>query len=304
MICLINFFIGLATSSSLISSNVFVLISACFYLFTLISIHNKIGMTNPMDTLFESLSIVGIIGCVIHSVLTFTGVKANEIYMIGLVLCLLTLYFLVMNFHQRFQAKNLVLLDGIEDSDLNLGSISSCSHFLSLVRDGFLTGHPILTTWKLNKFGILTWPENIFMHIIFAKLVAIYENESNELQSIMSELSRAKLKNISGKHLLIEIETLFGRREINYTSRVERQLKQADNSVKKAKERIHQIWELILQGQTMELERYIANALKIEQRTEKEYQGSLRTFPNAFMSFKHMPNSNSKSRLIVLPINK
>ncbi|GMO19694.1 MAG: hypothetical protein Ta2E_10730 [Mycoplasmoidaceae bacterium] len=258
---------------------IFIGIGGCSYLFSWILFHQNGGLIFN-QILFASLSWSGFTFCIFRLCCDFLNYKPNEIYFLLLVVIFLIFFFINYKIDNWRNSQILSLLDMIEEESDSFDLIQSHSQFFSIVLIGFKHAHPVCTSWKLNRWGIEFWPQESKILIIFARFVAIYPEEKRSLISISEQMRELTSMSIYCKHLIFEIQFLFGKRESHLTIPVQKQISVIQKMMYRTIVKIQNIWNCILQENNHNLEFHILETMKSFERTEKIFNQILRQYPN------------------------
>jgi glucan phosphoethanolaminetransferase (alkaline phosphatase superfamily) len=142
-----------------ISSNVAssVLLSICAVIYILLFLFFKFhgGFTSDkLTNFFVSMCIIGFLGCFIYISFIFLSIRANSIYFFVLLVSLIVGYFVSFLITNRFNQKQVVLLDSIESDPDNIYSLSSSSKFFSTILAVFHADHPICYSLNIFKLAL------------------------------------------------------------------------------------------------------------------------------------------------------
>ena len=207
--------------------------------------------------------------------------QANEI-IIFVVAGVWILSFLCFHFYfERRARKCMELLDMIEDGAENFDLIKSPRQLAGVAVIGFRFAHPVCLSWQLFKLGIERWPGNVDIWLLFAKMTAIYPEETQQLNWISMGMAQNHLKGSLAKHTQQQIGLIMKQRETNLIPELKTKLDKIGKQVQGTKHKIRYIWDLIIQGNISELETVISRAFGAIDVCEAEFLHLLRQFPNS-----------------------
>lgn len=176
--------------------------------------------------------------------------------------------------------RGLAFLDGIDAGEYGLDEITKPSQILKLAVLGFRHAHPVCLSFNIFKYAIDAWPKNINIWILFAKFTAIYPEEIQQLSYIQIQMLQNRVKGSEAKHTISQISAIMKQREANLVPDLKTRLDKVGKTVQATKAKLRYIWDLVLQGNTSELESVIGRANVAVKNSEKELVHLLQIFPN------------------------
>ncbi|KAK8840248.1 hypothetical protein M9Y10_031193 [Tritrichomonas musculus] len=152
-----------------------------------------------------------------------------------------------------------------------------------LIRDaciGYKYAHPVCLDWSLFKAGSEIWPESSNIWATFGKFVAIYPEESNLLSYIIRSIETKKLKGNFAKQTIAQGRMILVQRETSLTPALKRKMQHVGKSVQHSKRKLRHIWDIVIQGNTHEMENAVNQAYNTINKTQAEFNHVLSQYPN------------------------
>ena len=180
----------------------------------------------------------------------------------------------------RYEKKSLKKLDEIDD-DQNIADHFKKPH--QLIRDaciGFKYAHPICLNWSIFKAGSEIWPDSSEVWAIFGKFVAIYPEENGLLSYIIRNIVTKKLKGNFAKQTIAQGRTILAQRDTSLSPDLKKKMQHIGKTVHHSKRKLRHIWDIVIQGNTHEMETAVNNAYKTIIKTEAEFNHVLVQYPN------------------------
>ncbi|OHT13730.1 Adenylate and Guanylate cyclase catalytic domain containing protein [Tritrichomonas foetus] len=209
------------------------------------------------------------------------GIRGSEVIIFIVLGVWLISFFLFHWYFERRALRFINILDMIEDDPENFQLIKSPTQLEGIAVNGFRFAHPVCLSWQLFKLGIERWPQNVDIWLLFAKMTAIYPEETQQLNWISLGMSQNKLKGSLAKHTMQQIGSIIKQRETNLIPELKSKIDKVAKQVQGTKHKVRYIWDLIIQGNIKELEVVISRAYHAIDHCEADFLHLIRQFPNS-----------------------
>jgi len=230
--------------------------------------------------LISSFVLSSILNCLLFCYLLKTNRTTNDAFVFYLVFITFIAYYLVSWFRKYKNNKNNEILDYIENDKEYFDSIKSVNHFLNICVSGFQVAHPICINWMLFQYANEVWDKNIDILSVFAKFVAIYPEESKKLEWIQKTIISNKHKGSVAKFTVLQINSILRQRESNLSPYLKKRIGDIHKLTQVAKNRIRNVWDLVVQGSINEMENAIDIASIAVEKVQMEFFHLQTVFPN------------------------
>ena len=211
----------------------------------------------------------------------FTNTPANELIILVIVGVWVATFFVYSWIRNAQARKNIELLDFIEEDEENFQYIKSPNSFANIVLDGFRVAHPICLSWSIFKMAVERWPKNVNIWFLYAKFSAIYPEVTQQLDWIAISMIQNKLKGSFAKNCIQQIRTIEKQREVSLVQSLKVKLDRLQKQVQSTKHKVRYIWDLIIQGNYLELENVSLSAKQSVDSCLADFQHLLRMYPNS-----------------------
>ncbi|EAX84722.1 hypothetical protein TVAG_095300 [Trichomonas vaginalis G3] len=204
-------------------------------------------------------SFLGFILCCMNLYALLSLKRWNEIFF-EIFIAIAVACFLLTQVYVRLRYKrDLVILDKSEESqDITL--FVSKGKFRRVVGTGYTFCHPACINFSVFKAAIVEWPESIDLWAEYAKFVAIYPELTPTLIYIGQSINALNLKDSISTIIMSNIGYIMNTRETKITPALTSKISKLNKIFNKAKNRIRNIWDLILQGSVAEINHAIKSA--------------------------------------------
>ena len=198
-----------------------------------------------------------------------------------IMLAIIALSILVAGIWEKIRTNKLLLkLDQIMDNTDEMETIRSPGQLICLACAGMACGHPVCLDWSLFTYGTQTWPENVQIWATFGKFVAIYPEESAKLAYIVRNIMTRKLSGSLAKVSVAEASTIQMQRENTLSPELKRKMTRIQKNVSSTKRKLRNIWDLVIQANTHEVESSVNNAYDSTMRTHNDFTHLISQYPN------------------------
>ena len=144
---------------------------------------------------------------------------------------------------------------------------------------GLQYAHPCYIDLSIFKAATQEWPQSPLVWVTFAKVCAIYPEYQSQMMFIDQSIESNKIKG-QAKQILSQIRSLSKTRETNLSPDLKSKLSHISKTINKAKQRMRNIWDLILQGNIGEMEHSIQSAYESVDRARQQLEHLKMQFPN------------------------
>jgi len=222
----------------------------------------------------------GMVNIIISVVSLIMGRKFIDVHFFIFIGVFVVSYLISTVFIRRKQMKHLEILDMIESNNSIGEYLSSPSHFANVSITGFSFAHPVCISYKLCNLATQIWPENQDVYLIYAKYVSIYPEETRQLEWVLKCLNTQSAENNVKSQIMIQIKAILRQREANLSNELKSRLTHIMKVVENAKQKLRNIWDLILQGNIKEMNRINTQAYNAVERAQMELNRILQLYPN------------------------
>ena len=278
----INFIIGIASELSLYPQIALTGVTAVLCFVFISFLFQKGGLVSrTYEKALGASSLAEGILFIVVIIYEAIGKRGDEV-IIFIVLGVWIISFFI--FHWYFEkraVKFISILDAIEDDPENFSLIKSPTQLEGIAVNGFRFAHPVCLSWQLFKLAIEKWPNNVDIWLLFAKMTAIYPEETQQLNWISLGMAQNHLKGSLAKHTMQQIGSIIKQRETNLIPELKTKIDKISKEVQATKHKVRYIWDLIIQGNIKELEVVIARAYNAIDHCEADFLHLIRQFPNS-----------------------
>lgn len=193
----------------------------------------------------------------------------------GVALIIFVLAYLIIHKRER---RDLALLDEIESS--NDISMLKKGKFKQLVVTGFKYSHQCCCDFSIFKLAINQWRDSLDIWAEYAKFAAIYPENTSTLLFIMQNVNSIDSRAAISKIVCSNASYIIKTRETKYTPELKSKISKMTKHITKTKNRMRNIWDLILQGSVNEMGNAISNAYNSVKESEIEVNYLRMLYPN------------------------
>ena len=179
-----------------------------------------------------------------------------------------------------YEKRCLRILDDFADDTDVMMSIKSQLELIRIACIGYKFAHPACLDWSIFKAATEKWPDSSIIWSTFGKFVAIYPEENSLLNYIIYNVDAKKLKGNFAKQTISQGRNILTQRESSLTTQLKKKLQHVGKTVQHAKRKLRQIWDIVIQGNTHEMESAVNNAYSAVNKAEAEYSHVLIQYPN------------------------
>ncbi|OHT04623.1 hypothetical protein TRFO_27831 [Tritrichomonas foetus] len=266
---------------SMTTTIIFNLLAAITYAVSILVLFSKGGFVNQTYLkAMVSTATTGIIFCIIVALYVGSGNLATEVIIIIFVVVWIIVFILTSVGINRKTSKSLMMLDVILDDQESFNLIRNPRQFCQIVVDGFRNAHPSVLNFSVFKIAIEKWPKNYDIWLLFAKFMAIYPEQTQQLSYITIGMMQNKMKGNFAKHTMQQIGAAVKQRETNLIPELKTKIDRIGRKVSSNKAKIRYIWDLVLQGNVQELEPIIGRAYTSIIDTNIAFTHLIHMYPN------------------------
>ncbi|EAY18689.1 Adenylate and Guanylate cyclase catalytic domain containing protein [Trichomonas vaginalis G3] len=218
------------------------------------------------------------IGCIVLEVLNVKGTEVVIILILAIWGIMYVVSILILNARRR---KILLLLDEIEESQEAFERVKSPRYFSEICVQGFANAHPICISCTIFTYATNAWQDNVLIWVLYAKFATIYPEETMKIGWIQHQMMSLHIKGATSKHIQEEIITIIRTREINISAELKKKLNRLNKKVQLVKNKLRHIWDLVIQGNTGDMDTYITLTYNSIEDTLAEYNHIMRQYPNS-----------------------
>ena len=205
-----------------------------------------------------------------------SGIQLESYALFVMIVMYIACYFLASLMVKMKDNRYLRILDEfLEDHEINFKHW----RFGPAIITGLQVAHPCILDLSIFKAAIEVWPKSPFIWIAFSKVCAIYPEYQSQLVFIDQSIVSNKIKG-NAKNILSQIRSLSKTRETNLSPELKSKLSHIAKTINKAKQRMRNIWDLILQGNTSEMEHSIDAAYDSVNRARLQLEHLKMQYPN------------------------
>lgn len=224
-------------------------------------------------------SFLGFILCVMNLYPLLSGNRWNSIFFVIFIAIAVACYLLTQLFVRLRYKRDLVILDKFEElSDITV--FGSKGKFRRVVGTGYTFCHPACINFSVFKAAVLEWPDSVDLWAEYAKFVAIYPELTPTLIYIGQNINMLNLKDSISTIICSNIGYIMKNRESKITPQLTSKISKLSKVFNKAKNRIRNIWDLILQGALAEINSALKSANEAVEAAEVEVNQLLNLYPN------------------------
>ncbi|EAX94015.1 hypothetical protein TVAG_082220 [Trichomonas vaginalis G3] len=257
-----------------------IVISAFCFLYNAKTVFGCATFVKPVhQTMVLSGSIFGAL-LSFASIAPITIGKPWPIFFYAIFAGLFVIVFLISDlFIKRRIRVDLLTLDEFEASG-DFDVIGSMKKFKQSVVTGFSYGHKVCLNFSVFKAAAQKWPDQLIVWLIYAKFASIYPELSNTLEFIGSNLKGLVKKNQEAEFYLANIGQILKTRETKFTPQLKSKISKIQKYFDKSKNRLRNIWDLVLQGNVSEMDTAIRSTYESVEKSEVEINQLLMLYPN------------------------
>ena len=179
-----------------------------------------------------------------------------------------------------YERRCLKTLDEIADDQNIADHFKKPNHLIRDACIGYKYAHPVCLDWSIFKVGSEIWSDNTQIWSIFGKFVAIYPEENNLLSYIIRNIETKKLKGNLAKQTIAQGRMILVQRETSLSPELKRKMQHVGKSVQHSKHKLRHIWDIVIQGNTHEMEHAVNMAYSTINKTQAEFNHVLSQYPN------------------------
>jgi len=279
---IITILLGIASYMTLYIRLSLIIISIALYLLSFSLLTKNGGFISlKHERWIKSCSMTGVFSLSLICFHEFMVLRGTELFIVvlsGFFAVSIMINNALMN---KRRNNNMMILDRIDENTDGIDSFSSINDFCRVLLDGFSNAHPVCISWTILKAAIEKWTNSTILWVIYAKFLAIYPEETIQLEWISNGMAKNKLKGSLSKHIRFQIVAILRQRETNLIPELKSKLDKISKQTQATKHKVRYIWDLIIQGNIRELESAIQRANDACESCEADFQHLIRQFPNS-----------------------
>ncbi|OHT14727.1 hypothetical protein TRFO_02984 [Tritrichomonas foetus] len=161
--------------------------------------------------------------------------------------------FIISFIRRQLEKKSLKFLDELEKNGFEDKKLPSQCVLLHYITNGCLLGHPYCTSLAIFRDIIEICPEKHLILFAFAKFLAIYPDESHQLQWVLIKIAKIKCSEYLRKYMATQISELLMRRDTSLSPELKKKIQSIAQLIISAKIKIRNAWEAAMNGSTNKL---------------------------------------------------
>ena len=227
-------------------------------------------LTSEIAGIFISISNIAILSI---------GRKADSMYLFVIVGETAIAFMIASFILKKKWAHDLVFLDTFHETN-ELPS-DNPNTIVKVITTGFNNAHPACIDYSICEAAATQFPNNFIIYAIYARLVAIYPEMNDKLFVIRKVIDRmTDVSSNKKKALIQQIGLVTKSRETNLDPSVKSMINEFNKEQSKAKTRVRNVWDLILQGNTNEIKRSCYHAKIACDNAEHKIIEIMQVYPN------------------------
>lgn len=279
-VCSITFLLSMTANFSKWVSQGCALASIILYVYGATTCFNCGTFTQSHhQTMVLGGSIIGILLCLSSMYQILTDYRWQESFFPFFALISFIVLFLTNIYIKNRSKKDLITLDEFRETQ-EMSVFKPPGNFKRVVLTGFAHCHEACMDFSVYKVAVQEWPSRVDIWATYAKYAAIYPEHSHSLIFIAQNLQAQKLNNAAVDALMDGIKVTLKTRETLITPELKIQLSKLTKVFNRAKARIRNFWDLVLQGNTFEMNHAIISAYKSVELSEHEVSHLMNLYPN------------------------
>jgi len=226
-------------------------------------------------------SVFGIISSLMLCSLLIINKSSKLEYIFGLIV----LYYVLKRLSGTlFIQRSMSILEKLdliqENSEKYHDYASTFNDFLNMAIIGFTNNHPICLNWAIFKVGMNDWSSKPDFWFVFAKFLAVYPEENQQL--IWAFQNASIVKNHSAAYRCIKSEaiSIFQQRETNLSISLKQKLSSLSSKLSSARLKLRRAWDMVIQGNIYEIENCCLRAYEAIDRIDSDFQHLIQQYPN------------------------
>ncbi|OHT07082.1 Adenylate and Guanylate cyclase catalytic domain containing protein [Tritrichomonas foetus] len=280
--CLINFLFGLAANIDVPQiQGIIVLCCSVIYFIGLFIPFFLGGFVKPVIT--TSIILSGFVGCftsLVVSIYLFLRKEGSIVILFIFIVGSFVFFILTRMAYSRLKASNLNLIDEIYANEEYFDRIQSVNKFIMVIKHGFQAAHPACLNWQLFKLGIDKFPNSRMVYFCFAKFVAIYPENTQNLVWIARTLRANEMHGPTVRTIKEQTSVISRQRESNLGPELKTKINSLMKELSSTKHKLRHVWDLVIQGNTSEMEIASNKAFKEIKETESMFARLFSQYPN------------------------
>ena len=240
---------------------------------------------NAASFIHASHQIMILSGCITSYIFIIGNIIAlfwrpwTEIEVVIYIIIFLAITLLSSFIVQRLRARNLAILDSFDESH-DIDVIGSPKKLKTLLATGFTFAHPCCVNYTIFSAASAAWPDSLSIWSNFAKFAAIYPEKTQTLVVISQSIAANKFKGKVAETVHSCIADIVKTRETNLIPDLKSKLTKISRLTSKTKNKLRNIWDLVLQGNIGEIESAVHSAFDTMHVLDLEIEHLISLYPN------------------------
>jgi len=253
----------------------------CILIMSVLSLINDAGIVNPLlDEYYLATQMSSAIIVSFNTLAAKLSVNYPSLILPSLIVSFIVSNIIIHYTKKSKLTKSLYILDSLEENKANLDNINSSKHFRKLLFDGFSFSHPICFNQSIFINSMNKWKDSFSTWLCLTKFSAIYPENSKLLALIPIQMKSNGYKGEIYRFIKIQIRTILRQREINLVPELRASLEKLNKERSTIRNRIRHIWELIIQGNSLEIEGALHLTFLLIEKTSANFLQILKKYPN------------------------
>ena len=233
----------------------------------------------------ESHQILVLTSCItsyiynIGSIIALYWQPFAEIELVIYVVILIAVFMLSTFLVHKFRIRNLTILDTFDESH-DIEVIGTPKKLKTLLATGYTFAHPCCVNYSIFAAATAVWPDQLGIWSNFAKFAAIYPEKTQTLVVISQSIAANKFKGKVAETVHSCIADIVKTRETNLIPDLKSKLTKISRLTSKTKNKLRNIWDLVLQGNIGEIESAVHSAYDSMHVLDLEIEHLISLYPN------------------------
>jgi class 3 adenylate cyclase len=174
----------------------------------------------------------------------------------------------------------LTLLNRIEEDPNFFALLKSPNSWAYHACIGFAAGHEVCLDWRLFKRAIEFWPNSPLVWYAYAKFLAIYPSENDELVFVYKTVIGRRLHGKAIRCVKDAVVQITRQRDETNSAEIKAKLLALDKQLGPTRHKLQHVWDVVIQGNVAEVETAAKRAVVAIEQNDADFKHLLRQFPN------------------------
>lgn len=238
------------------------------------------GFLQPIiQNLMIVVSLMGVLNSLIVSIFIFRHKTGNISLLFISITGIVVLVIVTKILQKQYKIRNLKVLDKIEETG-SIDSIKNINSLYTLAKHGMQTAHPVCLSFHFFQLALNKFPNNTLVWFLYAKCVAIFPENLQNLIWISQSIRSRKLHGLLARTIKTESVIIMRLREPNLPMELKIKINALLRDVTVAKQKVRHVWDLIIQGNTNEMENASKKAFKTVSECDTKFLRLFGQYPN------------------------